>query len=465
MRKKIHYSNTLYFFPAILPLAELLPWLLTLLGLVAGVARFSFPAYWKKHRRAVSAAVILGLALIAGAFFWLRPAKAVRSEGSQLVATAALPAPVATAAPQAQSATKSLPAFGELWTHKTEQAILASPVMSGGLLLYGTFGHTVNAASPADGAEAWSLGLKQPVFSVTEGRDGIVYSGEGLHDTQSASLTALRAKDGTVLWQREFLGHLEETVALDEAHHRLWVSAGPGGLWALDPRDGDVLWHQALGHIDSRPLLLDGTLYVPADVDERQHKTFFYALGANKGTVRWSLSLPGQPWGSPLADRTGKIILNTTGVGQIGVQKDTDKGWAQGISTDGKLLWQVDLPGMVLQPGIYMSGQDIVIYLTKNGHLLALRGADGSVVWHEQPGREFAAPPALITGFKTPMIATSSYDGVFSIRNVLTGAELARRPIAARATASPLPAGDTIYVPGLREITAFGGVHALAETP
>jgi outer membrane protein assembly factor BamB len=216
--------------------------------------------------------------------------------------------------------------------------------------------------------------------------------------------------------------------------------------------------------MDALPLVMDGVVYGPAQPDESKHETTFNALDGRDGKILWQLPMPGMPWGGPVVDKTRKIILTTTGEGQIGVNKSTDRGWAQGVSPDGKLLWQVELSGMPLQPGVYVPEKDIIIYTIKTGDIVALNAKDGSIVWKANAGKEFQAPPTLITVAGRPLVAATSYDGTFTIRDAATGGELVRRLAGRSSTSSPVVHDDIVYVTGAHEIVAFGGLHALAET-
>jgi outer membrane protein assembly factor BamB len=460
--RKLSQTGTLYFFPAFLPLADLVPWLLTVIGAVAGIAGFSAPALWRKYRRVILAAAVFCLAGAAGTYVYYMPAREVRMDGTRLILPEKFYVPVM----HGQAAPLQLPArrsFGEIWSKRVDKQILATPVIAGDLLIYGGYDNLVEAHALQDGAPVWSLPEAAPIFAVARDTDGVIYASEGIHDTTSAALTAINAGTGKIIWRREFLGHLEETPAFDPKNHREWISAGPGGLWAVDDRKGDVLWHQPLGHIDAQPLALGGVIFVPAQPDEKTNETMFFALDAAAGKVLWRLPMPGQPWGGPAIDKTGKIILTTTGIGQIGVEKSTDRGWAEAASPDGKLLWQVELASMPLQPGAYIPEDDLIVYALKNGGIVALHVADGSQAWQAKAGGELQAAVTPITGLGRSMIAATSYDGVFTIRDAATGVELARRTVGKSATSSPVVGGDVIYVTSAYEIDAFAGLREIAE--
>lgn len=455
MRLTRRYSGTLFFFPALLPLAALLPWLLTALGAVAALASFSLPRFLRRVRWVL---VVLGAgAVLAGAYIYLdrRPPQFLLDHGTRPAQTPY--APVAADAPAAVAVPPAMAEFASVWHIKTQHQVLSTPVLSGDYLIYGTYNNSVEAVARDNGAPAWTLPVQNPVFALAAAPDGTVFAGEGLHETTAASLLAINAENGRVRWAREFLGHLEGEAAFDTARNRVFISAGPGGLWALDARDGAVLWHAPLGHIDSRPLLHGDVLYVPANTDEKNHKTFLFALDAATGAVLWRTAQPGQPWGSPLLRGDSKALLTTTGTGQIGVEKKTDQGWAQAVAMDGTPLWDVTLPGMALQPSVYIAERDAILHTTKNGYILLQSAKDGTLLWQEKVSTEFQAAAVYDNG----LIAAVDFGGTFTVHDVATGTALQTRVVNNQSTASPVIDGDMVYVAGAYGITAFSGWRTL----
>lgn len=459
MKPRSRLSGRLYFFPAFLPLIELVPWLLTVIAALAGMAGFSR----LKYKKYILVLASLCFVTAGGALIHAMPDKEIVDNGTRLLAPDKFP--VAEFYDQAaEFVPRQAISFGEIWTRPLKKQVLSTPVVAGNLLVFGSFENSVEALSLQTGKAVWSLPQDAPVFSLTGDTEGVIYVGEGLHHTQAAFLSAIEARTGAVLWRREFLGHIEEAVTLSADKNRLWLGTGPGGVWSLDARDARVVWHRALGHIDSEPLVHDGVLYVPAQADESRQETKFFALNARNGKTLWQLDQPGQPWGSPVFDGPTKTILTSTGLGQIGVSKSTDKGWAQAVTTDGKLRWQTDLPGMPLQPPAHIPEDGIIIHTIKNGEIFALNTADGSIVWKTRVGADTQAPATLVTGFGVPMLAVTTYEGILSIHNALTGDVLARRNVGKFSTSSPVVSGDALYVAGAHVITAFGGLHSLTET-
>ena len=456
------YIKKFCLFPAFLPLIEIVPWLITAIGFVAAAAGFSLPKLWLKHKYKIITIVVVSI--LGVATYYLHPYinKEIRHEGTRLIEQANHP--IATKYSNSTPVTSShTNTFQKLWSAPLEKRALSSPLIDGNLIIYGSYINTVEAISRSDGRRVWSLPQNSYVSTLSKGPKGRIYAGEGLHSTILSALTSINPQTGQVYWQREFLGHLEENYGFSHNEKHLLLSGGPSGIWKITVKDARVLWHQEIGHIDSQPLEFKNVIYVPAQEDDNVKRTTLFALNAKTGEVKWKLPQPGQPWGSPRIDKTGKILLTSTGKGQIGISKPTDKGWAYGVSLDGNVIWQHELPNMPLQPALYIADYDMIIHTTKSGMIVALNANTGAVLWSEDSGDQLLSQSTLISHLDFSMIATTSSEGVFTIRSAKTGKELIRRIVPKDSSSSPVVSGDTIYVMTGFHITAFGELSSLKE--
>jgi outer membrane protein assembly factor BamB len=455
------HKATFYFFPAFLPLLELIPFLLGLIATVAGLASFNGKAFWQKYRRLFFVIGLSGFA-VAGFYYASKlPSFETMHAGTRRVPPKEYPKPIYFSAPD-KARPETSDTFEKAWSVHIGPQVLSTPEVFDDVLVFGAFDGSVEAISTATGSRLWSLPGKELMFTLTKGPDGRLYAGEGMHETKAALLSAIDPESGKLFWQRELGGHIEAPASIDTKTATLYTSAGPGGLWAIGTMDGKVRWHNPLGHIDAQALLHENRLYIPAQLDVKGAPTVFYALDAKTGDVVWQLEQPGSPWGSPLIDGTGTIILTTTGLGQIGVKRDTDKGWSQGISLDGKLIWETKLPTMVIQPSLYYADGDMVIHALKNGVLYAQNAKTGAKIWEAQAGAEFRAGPALNTDFNIPLVAATSNEGVFTLRDARTGKELFRAKGDDNVSGGPVFSGDRVYTLSAHRGTAYHGLSALA---
>lgn len=453
-------SGRLYIFPALIPMIELIPWLLGLVGAAASLTPF---AIWSRHKKPLllfAAACFVAALCIIG---WKKAHIPTDEEGSRLLAMADWPKFVAVAAlPSAIPAGKQYDAFAPLWSAPLKNEPLAGPVVAGDLLLLGTFSATLDAISRADGKPVWSIKKHEPVFTNPVVLTNRGYAGEGLHTAVSAGITAFSLPDGKVLWERQFLSHVESSPLVREDKHRLWTGAGDQSLWCLDTRDGTAVWRKKIGHIDSTPFIMDGKLFVTSWPDIKVPKAKLFALDPDDGAEKWNVDLTGDIMGSP-QQGPQSVILVTTAIGQVGPQVATDKGWAHGVSQDGKLLWTVELPGISLPEPAVLSDKGLVIHTLKTGQIVALHTKDGTTAWTVTLGKQFDAPAALRTDTNPPLLAAVTSEGVVAILNAEDGTEIRRFNVKQGGYAPPAFDGDILYVTTPRDITAYGGVHLLTR--
>lgn len=453
-------GGRLFIFPALIPMVELIPWLLGLVGAAASVTSLAF---WRQHKKH---ALIFALFcfLSAGAVWgWKKAHIPTDEEGSRLMAQADWPKLAPLAPPPSFVPEKQYEAFTALWSAPLKNEPLAGPTVAGNLLLLGTFAATVDAISKADGKAVWSIQKHEPVFTNPVVAGNHVYAGEGLHTAVAAGLTAFALPDGKVLWERQFLSHVESPPLVHEAEHRLWTGAGDESLWCLDTRDGHVLWRQKVGHIDATPLLVKGTLYVTAWPDAKVHTTNLVALDPDTGAVKWSAPLKGDIMGSPQEGPDGDLLV-TTAIGQVGPLTPTDKGWAHAVSADGKLLWTVELPTIALPEPAVLMDKGLMILTLKTGQILALHAKDGTVAWNVTLGKAFDAPATLRAESNPPLLAAVTSEGHVALLDAEDGTQVRAFDVKQGGYVAPLFDGDILYVTTPREIIAYGGVHLLTRS-
>ena len=453
-------GGSLLIFPALIPLMELVPWLL---GLVGAAATLTPLAVWRQHRKGLLRFAALCFATALAVWGWKIAHIPTEEEGSRLLAAADWPKLTPEGAvPATHAEQKQYDAFGPVWSAPLKHEPLAGPTVAGDLLLIGTFDNTVDAISRADGKPVWSLKKHEPVFTnpVAVGDRAIL--GEGLHTAISAGITEVSLPDGKVIWERQFLSHVESSPLVDEAQNRLWTGAGDESLWCLDLRDGKAIWRDRIGHIDATPFIRDGVMYIVAWPDAKVPVTNLIAVDPGNGEVKWSTPMTGDIMGSPQPGPDG-IILVTTGIGQVGPLTPTDKGWAHAVAADGKLLWSVELPTISLPEVSVLAGKGIEIHTLKTGELRALRIRDGSVAWSRRLGKSFDTPATVRTDTDPPLLAAITSEGTVSLLNAEDGTEIRRFSVKQGGYAAPAFDGDILYITTPRDITAYGGVHLLTR--
>jgi outer membrane protein assembly factor BamB len=466
VRRRPRSHTRLYFFPALLPLGELVPLLLTGVAALAGfVSRLSR----QERRRRITFGLAAACALVAlglGIRFWV--IRMASFKGSRLTATQDLPKTEIYSHPKASSS--STQASGRIavlsgqpfrLTEKfyvlLPRLALSSPVATGKQVLIGTRQGTLDAFDSDTGELQWSMRKREPVLSVAAPDESRGFGGEGLHETGAAGLTAFNVATGAALWQREFASHVEMAPLFESTTRHLWVSTGALGLWCLDARDGNVLWRAPIGHADVTPSRIGNTLYVSAAPDEKIQETFLHALDPERGRILWKTRLPGQPWGIAIGGARPDRILVSTATGKMGPVRPNEKGWAHAIdAATGAIAWTTELPGMGLMRPEILHSKGLVFYTLKNGSLVALDTESGKVRWTTRyDDGEFQAPASLHEVRGHRVLAVASTRGSLYLINPDDGRSMVRMQISAGSTSSPVFAGDTLFVATPSDLSAY----------
>ena len=313
------------------------------------------------------------------------------------------------------------PKLRHLWSHEALGQVLSNPVVIGDKIVYGTLDGNLVALSQKNGQQAWKKNFTDPIFAISKDSQSNLYIGTGLHFNTQGQLAAIGSDTGNILWKKTLPGHMEEAASIDENNNRIWTSGGPSGLWAINKSDGSTIYNAPLGHMDTTALLHNDILYAPAQTSEESTESNFFAIRADDGKRLWQLPLKGQPWATPILNKENNKILSNTGIGQIGRRKASDRGWAQAISLDGKLIWETELPDMALAPNIYIPKNDIIIYTCKNGSIIALNAETGKEIWNTKLTTGFVAEASSLEGKNPLYLAALSEDGILFILESETG--------------------------------------------
>jgi len=452
------------FFPAFIPLAGAMPWLVSfIIGIIVLIAGFSWSNFFKQNKKVIISIILLTSFTISG---WIIYSKDMHKElttiysGTRVVAPKDFPAAVTYKEPEGYINEYSHK-FRPIWSIKTPHAVLSDLVIQDDTLIYGTMSGSVEAISLNNGEPVWHLPQNTFVMSVAKDNSGNIYIGEGVHHTQIATFTSFNTNTKKVNWQRKFHGHIESLTVIDEVKNKVWMTAGPGGLWSLNKADGKVIHHFPIGHIDYSPLIENNIVYAQAQPDEAILASKIYALNQENGTIIWDSNIKGQPWGTPVMHMNGEIILTSTGIGQLGINKPTDTGWVYALSKDGKILWEKQLPNKNVGAAIYIPSYNLYINTVKSGDVIALDATKGDIIWQKKVGSGFMAGATLVNHFHVPMLAYVTDKGIFKIVDARNGNILADYTIGNYSSSSPVIFGNSVFVATAYGVVAFSGLQNL----
>jgi outer membrane protein assembly factor BamB len=244
------------------------------------------------------------------------------------------------------------------WSSKFKGAVDHAPEISDRGLFLATAADRVFAVDPSDGKSRWQYERETPEGFTIHGyaaprmRDGVVYAG-----FSDGYLTALQADTGDLLWSRSLAAASDQFVDVDATpivqSDRIIAASFSGGVYALRPKDGDVLWH----------VLLDGTSGLAMG------STSFYAVSPRDGLG--AISLQGNVlWRQGLPD-AGDLTVPVE-VGPYLVFSGSREGLFVVDRRSGQLL-QIFDPGrgMCAAPTVDQDGKALYV-LANSGVLYAL---------------------------------------------------------------------------------------------
>jgi outer membrane protein assembly factor BamB len=204
---------------------------------------------------------------------------------------------------------------------------------------------------------------------------------------------------GKMHWTFPAEGPIDSSPAV--VHGVVYVGSDDGNVYAVDERNGSMLWHTRLGDkVKSSPAVVDGVLYVGCE-DKN-----LYALDARSGKMLWTF---------PTQDRVSSSPVVMDGVVFVG-------------SWDG-FLYAVDCKTGVqkwkFQTGMTDSritsapsiAPDVVLVASHNGSLFCLNSSNGALRWQFKTGGKIFATP-LVMG---SLVYFGSWDKKFYAVDLATG--------------------------------------------
>jgi eukaryotic-like serine/threonine-protein kinase len=174
----------------------------------------------------------------------------------------------------------------ERWRFAMRYAGGASPTVVDGVVYVTSQEGFVYAVDARTGKERWNVQTEGLIFSSPTFIDGTVVVG-----TDSGVLYGVTAANGRLDWRRNLDGPIFASVA-GRSDGVAFVTIGAGFTYAIDVRDGSVVWTAAIGS-DEAPAVSNGTLVLSAKDGG------VYGLDATTGTTRWLFPTGESATGAP----------------------------------------------------------------------------------------------------------------------------------------------------------------------
>ncbi len=343
-----------------------------------------------------------------------------------------------------------------LWSYASQEQFLAPTAVGADRLLtvaMGAFNSgSVRAFGAVDGKPAWNKSaplIRLPTVGTPAIAGGMLFLGEGMHQTDGSSLHALRTSDGRSLWRLDVPGelvHIEASPSV--ADGRVYVGAGSGGVicvdaskvtlegkdltiaeagvaidakwkaladayeidkkkdpdFAIPPNEASlprpspkVVWEKGQGawHVDAPLLLANGRVYVASAFLDKEQKgeRALLCLNAADGAELWKTPLAYNGWGG--ATLAGELLL----VPCSSIRYDPKElGGAKGEivalkAADGGVAWRRPTSGAVLASVAVAGG--LALACDTSGQVTALEAKTGQPKWTLKTGHPYFAGPGI----------------------------------------------------------------------
>jgi len=162
---------------------------------------------------------------------------------------------------------------------------LSSPVLSGGIVYFGSGDHNVYALDARTGTLQWKFGTGDVVHATPAIADGVLYIG-----SWDRNLYALNAQNGSLIWKFQ-------TGDDPKAHNQIGIPGSAaivggvvlfgcrdGHFFAVDAKTGQQKWSEdnKMGWVIASPAARDGMVYFPTS-----EGTQFKAIAIGTGALAW----------------------------------------------------------------------------------------------------------------------------------------------------------------------------------
>ncbi|MFF2889692.1 PQQ-binding-like beta-propeller repeat protein [Paenibacillus sp. NPDC057967] len=182
----------------------------------------------------------------------------------------------------------------EIWTFQAQGGIRSSAFVAGGYVYFLDGKSNLYALDTREGKQAWSVELDNQFAEKNKDYWDYYYSsaavaGDTLYLGSEGSLFyAIDRKDGSVIWSYA-LGstvHGKPVVTEDQ----VYAADNQGKVTALDRKTGELVWSVTHGSIHGGLAYKDGVLYYGS------RDQYVYATDANTGKQLWSYRSPSGSW-------------------------------------------------------------------------------------------------------------------------------------------------------------------------
>ena len=285
------------------------------------------------------------------------------------------------------------------WEFKSKGPVYSTPDVGRGRVVFGSADGSVYALDAATGKPAWKVTTHRPIVACPRLAAGVVHIG-----SSDNVFRALDLATGQAVWSHEGIEGFVETKPL-VADGKVVFGAWDGRLYALDEKSGQLAWtwqgdrpSPLYSSAACWPVAANGRVFIVAP--DRRMTAIELATGREVWrTDRWAVR---ESIG--LSEDGRRVYVRTT--------QDIIAAISTAANTP-EPVWESNAGfGYDINSAMLVEKDGVVFYGTKNGLLLALDAATGTVKWRHRIG---VALLNTVTPLSGREVVVTDFDGRVSL--------------------------------------------------
>ena len=320
-----------------------------------------------------------------------------------------------------------------LWRYSNTNYSYLSLSTSNNNVVYVASQDGISALNTGNGASLWHYAAKDTGSTWPLEVNGAVYFSSS-SDNGSGTLYALRASDGSPIWQFKTGSYTNIPLVVNGV---VYTNSDGGTLAALRASDGHQLWKRTIdANLIQSPQLVNGVLYTTTT------KILEPPAAYNTSPLQGATDIGALLWNTFQSARTVPATPYKEGISSVYAVR----------ASDGAILWHYALNGGANSWASWFSVVNGVVYASDSiptngtgaGDIFALQSSNGSVLWHDKLN---TSPSGTLLANGVIYLSTSGdlSGTVYAVR-ASDGTLLWDYPIAGTMYAAPVLDGDAIYI-------------------
>jgi len=274
---------------------------------------------------------------------------------------------------QAQPNIRLKPPFRVVWSRGMAGLLEFPAVVSNGVAFAANSWGSIRAVSMRNGKLVWRHDIRNGKMASSPAiwRDQLLVHG------MDGTVWALDRRNGRLLWHRWIGSPVESSPVV--SHDVDYFGAWNGVVYALDLRTHRIRWRYSSGaKITSSAAVVGGTVYIG------NYGGRLLALRERSGRVRFTAGVNGRIYGTP-AVAYGRVFVPSS-----------DGNSLTAFSRTGAQQWTIHTGSYVYSSPAVWRGR--VFFGSYNGVLYCVSPRSGSILWSKSTGGAISGAPTVVGG-------------------------------------------------------------------